>query len=216
MSEQQNKLFVFERKEVVLIFLFIILIAVISFTLGVRTGKQLFLKSEGFTQQDRETIDSQSIELKSVTEENVESSVEEPGDDVGANESKIDQKAYELRIKEEVAKLAEQDIQVENVEPTTKPAEPDESVKSEKPKAAYEGQYTIQLAAYQSEATAQDFANPFQMKGYDVIINQVDIPGKGVWYRVSIGAFSSRQEALKYISGQNSLFQDREYTINKL
>ena len=60
--EEQNKLFVFEKKEVVLIFLFIILIAIISFTLGVRIGKKLSLKADEYTQTDVKTIDLKSID----------------------------------------------------------------------------------------------------------------------------------------------------------
>ena len=59
--EENNKLFVFEKKEVILIFLFIILIAVISFTLGVRTGKQLSLKHDGYTESDVKNINLKSV-----------------------------------------------------------------------------------------------------------------------------------------------------------
>ena len=67
MMEDNSKLFVFEKKEVVLIFVFIVVIAVTAFTLGVRIGKRLSLKEDGYTKTD-----VQSIDLKSVDEEYVE------------------------------------------------------------------------------------------------------------------------------------------------
>ncbi|MEE2671805.1 MAG: SPOR domain-containing protein [Bdellovibrionota bacterium] len=209
--EDQNKLFVFERKEVVLIFIFIILIAVISFTLGVRTGKSLSLKTDGYTKKDVEMI-----ELKSETEEKVEdvAPMEAQGGESG---SPIDQQTIEQRIKDEMKKLAEEDVSASN---TNSPAEPvmDESSVNDTVEVnnPYAGKFTVQLASHKTQESAQEFADAFIIKGYDVIINEANIPGKGKWYRVSLGLFDTRQEALNYISKEKSLFQDREYTINQL
>ena len=209
--EDQNKLFVFERKEVVLIFIFIILIAVISFTLGVRTGKSLSLKTDGYTKKDVEMI-----ELKSETEEKVEdvAPMEAQGGESG---SPIDQQTIEQRIKDEMKKLAEEDVSASN---TNSPAEPvmDESSVNDTVEVnnPYAGKFTVQLASHKTQESAQEFADAFIIKGYDVIINEANIPGKGKWYRVCLGLFDTRQEALNYISKEKSLFQDREYTINQL
>lgn len=209
--EDQNKLFVFERKEVVLIFIFIILIAVISFTLGVRTGKSLSLKTDGYTKKDVEMI-----ELKSETEEKVED-VTPMGAQGGESASPIDQQTIEQRIKDEMKKLAEEDVSASN---TNSPSEPvmdepsvNDTVEVNNP---YAGKFTVQLASHKTQESAQEFADAFIIKGYDVIINEANIPGKGKWYRVSLGLFDTRQEALNYISKEKSLFQDREYTINQL
>lgn len=213
--DEQNKLFVFERKEVILIFIFIVLIAVISFTLGVRTGKELSLKADGYTPED-----VKSIELKSVTEENVEQVTSGGGTDfetsMDTGESPINQKDIEQKIKDEMKKLAEEDVPVkvdDKKEEVKVEDAPKTTVTSNDP---YAGKYTIQLASHKTQDTAQEFADAFIVKGYDVIIKQADIPGRGTWYRVSIGAFDSRQEALQYISGNKDLFQDREYQINQL
>lgn len=212
--EDQNKLFVFERKEVVLIFVFIVLIAVIAFTLGVRTGKSLSLKADGYTKKDQEMID-----LKSVTEEKVDEIL--PTEDTPKEESPLQQNDIDQRIKEEMQKLAEERV---TVSPRDNSKE-EESLKEEvevnetsttEAKNPYAGKYTVQLSAHKSQESAQEFADAFIIKGYDMIINEANIPGKGKWYRVSIGLFDTRQEALTYISDQNELFQDREYTINQL
>jgi hypothetical protein len=66
--EDKSKLFVFDKKEVILIFVFVMVITVTAFTLGVRIGKGLSLKSAGYTNEDI----SKSVELKSVEEESAE------------------------------------------------------------------------------------------------------------------------------------------------
>ncbi len=70
--EDNNKLFVFDKKEVALIFVFVIVVAVTAFTIGVRIGKELSLKEDGYTKED-----VQNINLKSVDEEYVESVTED-------------------------------------------------------------------------------------------------------------------------------------------
>lgn len=62
--EDNSKLFVFDKKEVVLIFIFIVIISAISFTLGLRLGKTISVDKAGYTKEDIKELD-----LKSNTEE---------------------------------------------------------------------------------------------------------------------------------------------------
>ncbi len=222
--EDNNKLFVFEKKEILLIFLFVILIAIISFTLGVRTGKSLSLKSDQFSSSDINQID-----LKSVDEEYVDTVVPSTGKTI-LNESAAkvdDQGAMESRLKEEMEKLATQDIDLEElvqdqsgVDVKIEKKEIDKSTELPDSRSVSEGRdfsgkYTIQLFAHQSQEVSQDFADGFLVKGYDVIINEASIPGKGKWYRVSIGVFSSQNEAKDYLDKEKNLFQSQDYVIKQ-
>jgi hypothetical protein len=63
---------------------------------------------------------------------------------------------------------------------------------------------------------AEDFAEGFKARGYDPIINQIDIKGKGTWFRVSLGAFATQEEAKTYITKEKSLFLGQDYTIVKM
>jgi septal ring-binding cell division protein DamX len=228
--DENNKLFVFEKKEVVLIFFFIVLIAIISFTLGVRVGKGLSLKHDSYSQDDVKTID-----LKSMDEEYVESVVEKPSQSefessMESKESapKVDsQQSMEQRLREEMQKLATEDIKIE------KPAKVDTKLEDENKlnqiedanstestdmyneQNDFSGKYTIQLYSNQSKSVAQDFADGFIAKGYDVIVNEVSIPGKGVWYRVSIGVFNTLNEAKDYLEKEKALFQENKYLIKQ-
>ncbi len=212
---EDNKLFVFEKKEVLLIFLFIILIAVISFTLGVRTGKQLSLKNDQYTNEDVARID-----LKSDREENIEkviSDKESNSFEDSMNEPSKDE-IMEDRLKAEMEKLAKEDVKVEQAPVQQMDDNPavvkknDKSIDDGTNELA--GKYTIQLFSNQSREVAQDFADGFISKGYDMIINEV-ILESGKWYRVSIGVFENVNAAKDYLEKQKSLFQNKKYIITQ-
>lgn len=235
--EEKNgsKLFVFDKIEVILIFVFIIIIASTSFILGVRVGKELSLKSDQYTEMDKKTID-----LKSVDEEYVDTIIKDKKADDSPSEfedsidsSKPDKKmkddlSMEQRLKEEMEKLATDNIDVKKPVVNEKPSIDDQVSETNSeaktisttddlyaPKREYKGKYTIQLYANQSKSSAQDFADGFILKGYDVIINEVDIAGKGIFYRVSIGIFNTFNGAKDYLEKESKLFQGKEYLIKQ-
>jgi cell division protein FtsN len=78
------------------------------------------------------------------------------------------------------------------------------------------GKFTIQLGSHRTLKEAEDFAEGFKARGYDTIINQIEIKGKGTWYRVSLGAFSNMDEAKTYINKEKTLFIGQDYTIVKM
>ena len=65
--EENNKVIVFEKKEIVLISLLVLVLIVTSFTIGVKMGKRISLDSAGVTTEDKKTV-----ELKSTVEEDAE------------------------------------------------------------------------------------------------------------------------------------------------
>ncbi|MFN8369470.1 MAG: hypothetical protein U0T83_02465, partial [Bacteriovoracaceae bacterium] len=67
--DEKTKLLVFEKKEVFLIFVFVILVAITSFTIGIRIGKNFALKQSGITPADVKNV----AHLKSTEEEALES-----------------------------------------------------------------------------------------------------------------------------------------------
>lgn len=213
--EDNSKLFVFDKKEVILIFVFMILITITSFTLGVRFGKSIYLEQKGITPQDVEAID-----LKSVKEENVES-INTQVESSQKEMDKVDEASIlnetEERIREEINKLAnpvvneaKNDEKVET-QPTQEPSLTD----IYNPTTSLSGKYTIQLASFDDEKEAQAFADGFIASGYDAIINEVEIPNKGSWYRVSIGLFNTLNDAKDYLEKEKKFFQGKDYLIKK-
>ena len=229
--EDNNKLFVFEKKEVLLIFVFVILISITAFTLGFRAGKGAIkepdmdvnpkvtrsnysnvdeLKSD--VEEDADQLSKQNsdrLNNEEVLGTNVESEETELDNSLRLND--LDEKFKDI-AKDEVpvveSKKSESDIIMPSIEKKLE-ASP------EKEKRALSGKYTIQLVARQSQDAATEFAEPFVAAGYDIIINEVDITGKGTWFRVSIGAFNTKLEAKEYMVNENDLFQGKDYIIKQ-
>ena len=84
--------------------------------------------------------------------------------------------------------------------PKTEPPKteaPKTAVSAEKLAAASKpGHYTLQLSAFQDRAEAEDFVKKLGPMSYKPNIVAADIPGRGVWYRVRVGDFSSQKAAL--------------------
>jgi cell division septation protein DedD len=57
--------------------------------------------------------------------------------------------------------------------------------------------YTVQIAAYQEKGMADDEVKNLKKRGYAAFIASSELPGKGTWYRVRLGSFSSKTAAEK-------------------
>lgn len=218
--EENNKLFVFDKKEIALIFLFMIVIAITSFTLGVKIGKKMLFASSGITDEDLRTI-----KLKSQQEEQVEKVVEETGSKT-INKEELSQDGFNKLQKEmdDIEKGGTPAIQTNQSIKELAPAEASQAPAASKAqdmtmtsqededKAVSGVKFTIQLGSYAKLTEAKEFADAFTIRGYNPIINQVKISGKP-WYRVSLGNFSSMNEAKDYVKKEESLFQGQEYVI---
>ncbi|MAF77142.1 MAG: hypothetical protein CME60_03210 [Halobacteriovoraceae bacterium] len=243
--DEKTKLYVFSKREVALIFLFMFLIALTSFVFGVKIGKSYSYGQAGLSPADRERVELLSGQEEAVNEvvDEVEKEQGSKNDSQGLAPDMEDlNKKLEQHIKEETtgekkrvtSPTEEQEISKEAfkeerndqqgasnqmVEPApgvTIPSPKAEQVtgsESQSQKDKYSGKYTIQLGSHRSIEEAQDFAEGFRVRGYNPIVNEVEIPGRGIWYRVSLGAFQSITEAKEYVKKEDSLFQGQEYVF---
>lgn len=244
--EDKSKLFVFDKKEVLLIFVFILVIASTAFTVGVRMGMKWQLENQGITKADIDTV-----KLKSQNEEYADKLLNEK-----ANTEKDIKEEANKRLKEEIERAGKgttnlelkQEVKIKEETDTEEitDSKPDTgnlidsynitddktTAVEDTPKEAVEdinqqdgdvqlannlkGKYTVQVGAYKTLDEAKSFASGFEVRGYSPIINEVKIPNKGTWYRVSVGAFGTRNEAKDYIVKEKSLFQSYDYLIKKI
>ena len=58
------------------------------------------------------------------------------------------------------------------------------------------GRFTLQLSAFPERGDAEDFIKKLQAQGYKPFMVASEIPGKGMFYRVRLGDFPSREAAL--------------------
>jgi cell division septation protein DedD len=69
-----------------------------------------------------------------------------------------------------------------------------------------EGAFTLQVVAFETRDAAERFANALRARGHRAFVAQAELPGRGRSFRVRIGPFTTRREALNY---QKS-FEDSE------
>jgi len=57
--------------------------------------------------------------------------------------------------------------------------------------------YTLQIASYPEKEMAADDIKKLKQRGYAAFVVAFELPGKGTWYRVRLGSFSSKTAAEK-------------------
>ncbi len=57
--------------------------------------------------------------------------------------------------------------------------------------------YTLQVASYQEKEMAESDIRRMKQHGYAAFMVASDLPGKGTWYRVRLGSFSTKMSAEK-------------------
>jgi cell division protein FtsN len=199
--EENNKVVIFEKKEIILVFIFVVVLIITSFTLGIRLGKKLAFNDSGIKEEDVKTV-----ELKSADEEDVEAIVSEDAKLTDEEKLKKLMDESKNKLSDELQKFSS-DQKIASTEPAKESA-------TEGPKV--EGKYTIQLGSYNTVEEAKQFAEGFTVRGYNPIVNEVIIDGKGTWYRVSLGIFKTVEEAKTYIKQEQSLFSGQEHVISEI
>jgi DedD protein len=59
--------------------------------------------------------------------------------------------------------------------------------------------FTIQVKATQSSVEADKFAKKLRGEGYQSLVAEAEVEGKGKWYRVRVGKFDTRPQADQYL-----------------
>jgi len=57
------------------------------------------------------------------------------------------------------------------------------------------GRYTVNVGSFREQARAERLMRELDGKGYRAFVAKSTVPQKGTWYRVSVGRYSSREEA---------------------
>lgn len=63
------------------------------------------------------------------------------------------------------------------------------------------GGFTVNIASFKDKGNADRLMRELEEKGYEVFVEKADVPQKGTWYRVSVGRFFSRKDALAFAKG---------------
>jgi cell division septation protein DedD len=63
-----------------------------------------------------------------------------------------------------------------------------------------EGGWQVQVSSFRTMAEGDAFATQLRARGHKAHVQRAEIPGRGTWFRVKIGPFSTQGEAIKYRS----------------
>lgn len=233
--DEKTNLYVFAKKEVALLFIFVISIAITSFVIGVKVGKNYSYKMAGL-----DGLDRSNVELLSSQEELVENVVKDKENTSKDEQRKAVDETY-MKLKDEFRRLDQIDGSTVKKDGTKIKEVTEVSKKSEKGKVSdkvisfesegeekkgttetesqqgdkLSGKFTIQLGSYRSLEDAEKFANGFRVRGYNPIINEVSLPDRGTWYRVSLGSFDNIAKTKEYILKEKSLLRGTDYVIGR-
>jgi len=197
MSEK-TKVYIFERFELALILLLIILVAVTSFVLGVKFGKSYSFEKAGLTKADRERV-----ELLSESEEQVNKTLDQQKE---APEHALDKnnllRQNDARLSQKIAAAIESTQPVatasvekfERVSKVAAPAAPVEKKESNEKKDVYLTNTRDAYAPVIPDNINQD-QNPIEKPAATARPN---LSGK---YTVQLGSHRSRQDAEKFAEG---------------
>jgi cell division septation protein DedD len=84
--------------------------------------------------------------------------------------------------------------------PKPKPAPVSKAAAPPKPPAApASGRFSIQVASVQESQGAEKLVGELRKKGYQAYQVRSEVAGKGVWYRIRVGAFEDRGSAEKML-----------------
>jgi cell division septation protein DedD len=120
---------------------------------------------------------------------------EQPSDSVMIEEEPVEAASTEATLEAEPETVTDEQEETEATVASIAPEIPSEE------SLPPIGAYTINIASFRQRENAERYVAELKQMGVDAFDWEVDLPGKGKWYRVSVGGFSTRQEAEDYASG---------------
>lgn len=101
--------------------------------------------------------------------------------------------------------------------PTTVAAKPPPAAKQQKKSSVQQkpstDRFTVQLASFKDLTSAKKFAARFRGLKHKATIREVELSGKGRWYRVQVGKLGSREEATALANDLAQKYQLNAFVI---
>ena len=177
------------------------------FYLGARYGREFL----GIKEMPVPVAQKSDLPKVTTTDENVVSTTNDP--EIKAMARNIAESAPTSDLKqrvEDMLKRSGEKRKEEKREPKFVAPKPVEETPA-KPVAAQEpppviqtapanARYSIQVGSYPNPDEAHEMVNGWKEKGYEAYLLSADIPDKGRWYRVRLGAFDTKEEAQKFLT----------------
>jgi len=75
--------------------------------------------------------------------------------------------------------------------------------------AGHDGGYQLQVSSFHSQAEADQFSNQLRARGHKSYVVEAHVVGRGTWYRVRVGPFTTQHAALAY----RTSFEAKEHVV---
>lgn len=209
--DQKRRLFIYDRKEVGVLILLGVGVALFAFTLGVHLGKQVVPKAIETAAEAKpiEPLTAAQEQAPSRTEisqevKNVPGAVDETLDQSLRDEiAKTGLQVEKPRQVELPEKLRKKDTTAPEVGATdhTVSQAPAVAVKTTPVTSSSASRYTLQVGSYPSLRDAEPELLKLNENGLRAEVREVEITGKGKWYRLFVGQFDTVKDADK--AGKN-------------
>ncbi len=72
-----------------------------------------------------------------------------------------------------------------------------------------EGGYQLQVSSFRTQKEASQFADQLRARSHKAYVLEANVAGRGTWYRVRIGPFSTQHAAVMY----RSSFESKEHVV---
>jgi len=199
MDNKKARFFIYDRREVSILVLLALMVAVFAFTLGVHLGKRA--GGKGFVQvaSDEHKPAMAPAQPATPTDEEIQARVRAPApstddlihqatqDEVARTGARLD--APRQVVFPPVTKAAK--------EAAAKTAESKKDQESPETGVPVGKKYTIQIGSYPSIILAQVKAHELEDVGLKPLIRKADVKGLGIRFRVMVGTFRTRHGAEK-------------------
>lgn len=187
--DPKAELLVFNKKEIFVILLLLVLVALFSFTLGLKMGKSLGSATKA-PQADHAPL-AEKHEPEAPPHADAQDAHSEPAPAEAAKLPAHDAKqlAEDQADAEFAAESDKEKVGIGKAVPMTLP----KAKKSETAKGAL--RYTLQVGSHRTVAEASEQVSALKKKGLDAFYIEANVPGKGTWYRVGIGIFNTKEDA---------------------
>ena len=211
--DQRRRLFIYDRKEVGILILLGVGVALFAFTLGVHLGKQVIPKTSETIGEAKPAdpllpAESQAPSRVEISGEvkNVPAAVDETldqslRDEIAKTGMKVD-KARQVDLPGDVHKeISAPEVGHSEVVAKSKTAKrPVEHVtekKAEAKSASTSSRFTLQVGSFPSLREAEPELLKLTENGLRAEVREVELAGKGKWFRLFVGQFDSVKDAEK-------------------
>ena len=183
--DPKAELLVFNKKEIIVIITLLVLVALFSFTLGLKLGKTLGgggIKTE--QAEHAPLVEHEEKHVATESEHGEEPAAVEPSKKI--NEGEQPKHLADDHADAEFTQEADKEkVGSGKVVPMALPKDK----KSEGPR------YTLQVGSHRTVAEATEQVAALKHKGLDAFYLEAQLAGKGTWYRVGVGVFAVKEEA---------------------